>query len=520
MDSSGPSPNIFIYDASAGSGKTFTLVREYLTELLISKNPSFFRHILAITFTNKATAEMKNRIISTLIDLSWIEPKDPPAMLEELIESTGLDRSKIKSRARSILEHLLRNYGMFSVETIDSFNHRLLRTFASDLKLPGQFEVSLDTEDLLLMAVDRLIDKVGEERVLTDLLIEFALEKTESDKSWDVGYDLFNSSKILAKDKEQESLESLLSNSLTELLEYRQALLDRVAGLRRLIQANGEGIMEMFRQKDIERLNFTRGYIFDFYQKLAEGNTDMNLQTKWLQNLESQDPYTSKQKQEIKDLVDGLMPDVISTYHATRPLIIELRFLENILSNFIPIAVLKLIDNEIQGLEKELQILPIYKFNRIIGSKIKDQPSPFIYERLGERYRKFMIDEFQDTSFLQWQNLIPLIENALSQQYTDGTFGQLTLVGDAKQSIYRWRGGLPEQFIELDQTNIPFQGAMVQMSHLPRNYRSRDQIIDFNNGFFTHTSGFLSYMAYQELYRTGNRQETNKRPGDVFASDS
>ena len=161
MDQSGTdTPNFHIYDASAGSGKTYTLVRQYLIQLIRSKDPTYFKHILAITFTNKATAEMKQRIIDSLLEFSSHEESDQPgSMMTEIMAQTGLTTPGLKSRSRLILEHLFRNYGLFSVETIDSFNHRLLRTFASDLKLPGQFEVSLDTDEILQMAVDQLIDK-------------------------------------------------------------------------------------------------------------------------------------------------------------------------------------------------------------------------------------------------------------------------------------------------------------------------------------------------------------------------
>ena len=515
MDQSGTdTPNFHIYDASAGSGKTYTLVRQYLIQLIRSKDPTYFKHILAITFTNKATAEMKQRIIDSLLEFSSHKESDEPgSMMTEIMVQTGLTTPGLKSRSRLILEHLFRNYGLFSVETIDSFNHRLLRTFASDLKLPGQFEVSLDTDEILQMAVDQLIDKAGTESALTELLINYALEKTDSDKSWDISFDLRNMAKLLSYDQAIKDLAPVLKKDLTDLVSFRETLNKRLKAQEARLQQLGQEQLDQFETHNLEVSHFNRGSVYNFFANIALGKFEQPLDRAWQRTLGERPPYTAKTPEPFKQIIEQILPDIIERFISCRELIISRGFYLNVIKNLNPLSVLKLIDTEIGVLEDELQILPIYKFNRIIAEKIKDQPAPFIYERLGERYRKFMIDEFQDTSFLQWNNLVPLIDNALSQQYQDGSRGELTLVGDAKQSIYRWRGGLPEQFIELHQQNNPFSGAKVEINQLPRNYRSLDEVVHFNNRFFGHASGFLSNPAYQKLYLEGNKQQTNNQPG-------
>ena len=173
---------------------------------------------------------------------------------------------------------------------------------------------------------------------------------------------------------------------------------------------------------------------------------------------------------------------------------------------------INLVNKEIEFLKEDQNILPISDFNSIVNAEIKNQPAPFIYERLGEYYRHFFIDEFQDTSLLQWNNLIPLIENAITQQYHDGQQGTLMLVGDVKQSIYRWRGGLPEQFMDLINIKNPFY-IEKQTINLPKNYRSKKEIVDFNNEFFTYVSKKMGSLIHQDIYKNGSKQISAQSDG-------
>ncbi len=178
-----------------------------------------------------------------------------------------------------------------------------------------------------------------------------------------------------------------------------------------------------------------------------------------------------------------------------------------------PLTVLNAIQQEIKTIESERDQIPISSFNTIISDEIRNQPAPYIYERLGEKYRHYFIDEFQDTSQMQWENLVPLISNALESEDEQGNMGTLLLVGDVKQAIYRWRGGRAEQFLNLinKETN-PFV-VEPHISSLETNYRSREELIKFNNTFFTVTSPFLGSPQYNLLFTDGNKQDFNDKVG-------
>src|SRR5690606_32850302 len=187
-----------IYNASAGSGKTFTLVKTYLTLLLSSSKPDYFKNILAITFTNKAAGEMKQRIMENLFAFSENKVTEKYKTMFDLIcKETGTNERELKERAQNTIVYILHNYSYFDVETIDRFNHRLIRTFARDLKLSANFEVELDIDLLLSEAIDKVISHVGTDKMLTKSILEFSFEKTDNDKSWDITLDLKNISSIL-----------------------------------------------------------------------------------------------------------------------------------------------------------------------------------------------------------------------------------------------------------------------------------------------------------------------------------
>ncbi|MGB1451374.1 MAG: UvrD-helicase domain-containing protein, partial [Marinirhabdus sp.] len=192
-----------IYNASAGSGKTYTLVKKYLAALFAAPRDDHYTHMLAITFTNRAVAEMKQRIVSTLYEFSRPEIlKGPSPLFTELLEETATSAQKLHEKAQRVLTGLLHNYSAFNVETIDSFNHRIIRTFARDLKLPQNFEVSLEQYELLTKAVGQLVARAGTQPEITKVLVNFALSKTDEDKSWDIARDITAASKIIFDETE------------------------------------------------------------------------------------------------------------------------------------------------------------------------------------------------------------------------------------------------------------------------------------------------------------------------------
>ena len=196
-----------IYNASAGSGKTFSLVKEYLKVLFQSKSTNYYKYILAITFTNKAVAEMKARIVDTLKTFSDSEIlSNPTDMFTMICEELYIEAEIIHTKSKAILNSIIYNYAGFDISTIDGFTHKLIRTFASDLNLAINFEVELDQDSILIEAVDNLINKAGSDKLLTKTLVDFAIEKADEDKSWDISLDFYKIAKLLLNENDKPFL--------------------------------------------------------------------------------------------------------------------------------------------------------------------------------------------------------------------------------------------------------------------------------------------------------------------------
>ncbi|WP_394748253.1 UvrD-helicase domain-containing protein [Spongiimicrobium salis] len=505
-----------IFNASAGSGKTYTLVAAYLKILLASNSRKNYRHILAITFTNKAVNEMKQRILETLFEFSQIVPsKSPSPMFAQLSETLGLPPQKLQEKSSVILKEILHNYAFFDISTIDKFTHRLIRTFAKDLKLPQNFEVVLDTELLLDEAVSKLIDNAGTDPKLTQVLIDFALEKIDEDKSWDLSIDLQKIGRLLFNENHAIHLKKLQHKSIDDFIALKKQLRSRSNALRVKTIEAAQAILQTLTDHGLETTDFTRQTLPNHFKKiiakeytrLYDNKLEENIREGKLHN-KSLDPHKAA-------TISQLQPQILSTYLELKQVLHHIFFLDNCYKNSVPFTVLNAIQKELKILEVERDQLPISSFNTIISNEIKDQPAPFIYERLGEKYHHYFIDEFQDTSEMQWQNLIPLIGNALEGEDEQGKKGSLLVVGDAKQAIYRWRGGKAEQFLHLiGQSTNPFV-IPPQIESLPTNYRSHTEIINFNNRFFTTTSPFLNSEHYKDLFIEGNQQQSTDKAGGI-----
>lgn len=504
-----------IYNASAGSGKTYSLVKDYLRTLFNNPNPDYYKYLLAITFTNKAVAEMKQRIIAYLRLFSEEQIlKDPPEMMLSLSKECDLPLGEIHKRAKSVLHHLLHHYAAFSVETIDGFNHRLIRTFARDLKIASNFEVSLEQDELLGQAVDNLLRRTGEEKEITNTLVDFTLDKTDDDKSWDISRDISRAAGILFNENELQNVTRLKEWSLARFNNIRSRLLAALSKTEDQLNKIASETLQLIEESGLEHSDFTGGYYPNFIMKIQSGK-DVDYSRKWQETLREKPLYPGRLLKEAPHsaaVIDELAPEFAGVFDEIKSLYFRKKLIRSLLNNLTPLSVINLVQQEIDQIKDEENIVPISEFNRLINAEIKNQPAPYIYERLGERYRHFFIDEFQDTSSLQWENLIPLIDNSLAQEH-QANQGSLLLVGDAKQAIYRWRGGLPEQFIELYNCNDPFSVSDKTVKNLDTNYRSCAEIVNFNNEFFTHISEYFHKDLHQELYTIGNDQKPNEKDG-------
>ncbi|WP_372938856.1 UvrD-helicase domain-containing protein, partial [Seonamhaeicola sp.] len=239
-------PSFTIYNASAGSGKTFTLVKEYLKVLFTSNNTEKFKHILAITFTNKAVAEMKERVIEALKLFSEDAIlKNPNSMFNTICEELEMAPKVIHDKSKIILDSIIFNYAAFDISTIDGFTHKLIRTFAHDLKLPLNFEVELDQEALLNEAVDSLIAKAGTNEALTNILVEFAIEKADDDKSWDIALDLSKISKLLVNENDIPFIETLKEKTFKDFITLKAQLKKDIKLTENNIAKKAESILNL-----------------------------------------------------------------------------------------------------------------------------------------------------------------------------------------------------------------------------------------------------------------------------------
>lgn len=436
-----------IYDASAGSGKTYTLVKEYLKLLLASKNHEAFKSILAITFTNKAVSEMKSRVIKTLTQFANYEIlKNPNDIFIDVCKELNVDPEIVQKKAHIILQAIIHNYSAFDISTIDGFTHKLIRTFAKDLQLSQNFEVELDTESILNEAVDALVAKTGDDKLLTDTLIEFALEKVDDDKSWDVTYDLNLIAKRLTFENDKLPLSTLKDKGLEDFKNFKEHLIIVCQTIKNVVIERAVTVLNLIDENGIEHNDFSRGYLPKHFTNLSTGKFDINFEAKWQLEIEDKPLYPSRITGSVALTIDRIQPEIVESFHETKKLAYQYNFHQAILKNINPLSVLNLINKELEKIKEEENKVLISEFNSIISKEIKNQPTPFIYERLGEKFKHYFIDEFQDTSIAQWENLKPLISNSIEQEQSESS-GSLMLVGDAKQAIYRWRGGKAEQFI-------------------------------------------------------------------------
>ncbi len=487
-----------IYKSSAGSGKTFTLVREYLH--LVLKKPENFRHILAITFTHKAANEMRERIIETLNKLSTEDDdldKGTKSMFNYLVESTGMDKAEIASRCKTVLGLILHNYSDFAISTIDSFVHRIIRSFAFDLRLPLNFDVELDENNYVSEAVDLLIDRIGIDELVTKILIRFMETRIEEEENWKIENLIKKFAFQLLKEDVYPFLDELKSIDSELLLQTDQYLKKNITAFEQSLSAIGKNALDIVESNGLDQKSFYQGSrgIIKYFMYLKDGKMDkLNPNTYVLKTLDKSDWSSGNSDSYQKDKIKELVPSLRNLFEESQELRRrdEERFhlFQLLRENLYPVAMLNEISLIFDEIRHEKNVIHISEFNKRIADVVAQQPVPFIYERVGEKYQHYLIDEFQDTSLLQWSNLIPLIENSLAERNFN------MIVGDAKQSIYRWRSGDVDQFIALPQIIKRFDDSVPEnrytvfsdlgrILNLDTNYRSMSEIVKFNNDFFS-----------------------------------
>ncbi len=484
-------PQLNIYRASAGSGKTYTLAREYIR--LLFQNPLDYRHILAVTFTNKATAEMRQRILQKLFELGS-EDFPKPDYLEELRAELHFSTAEVGQRARLILGLLLHDFSRFSVSTIDSFFQQIIRSFARDAGLQMGFRTELNHQMIMLQAIDRVIlemDMPGHES-MKRWLLDFAEKKITEGKSWNISWEINSLSEEIFKEAYQ-SVAGELAEKLSDkafMNSYLHKLHHIVNGYEQQLKQYGEeGLMII--QKwglDIHSdfLGGSRSKVRLFY-KLANGEAVDDAHMDALMN----NPDSWRKKSDPLHRIQAIEGAFNDGLNRLLHLIIESRQKEGrdyhtaraILKNFYALGIINDVNQKIEEVSREQNIFLLSGTNHLLTRIIQEDEAPFIYERTGTRYAHYMIDEFQDTSTLQYANFKPLIANSLAEGHST------LLVGDVKQSIYRWRNS--DWTLLADQVEDNFKTFGTQGHTLDTNWRSLANVIHFNNAFFSHASQAL-----------------------------
>src|SRR5690606_33521583 len=298
----------------------------------------------------------------------------------------------------------------------------------------------------------------------------------DDDKSWDVAYDFNKIAKLLVNENDMPFIESIKNKTLDDFKTLKNQLKKEIKETENNIIKHAQSVLNLIEERGLTFTDFSRGTLPNHFKKAAELNLD-NLYVNQLEEniTERKGIYTKTLKPDLASAIESILPKIEASYKLVKSSVYGLKFLKNFYKNITPLSVLNTINNELVLLKEDQNKMLISEFNAIISKEIKNQPTPFIYERIGEKFKHYFIDEFQDTSQLQWENLIPLIGNSLSSET-----GTAMLVGDAKQAIYRWRGGKAEQFIDLFNDENPFP-IEKKVNNLPINYRSFKEIVNFNN---------------------------------------
>ena len=498
-----------ISKAAAGSGKTFTLVLEYLKLALAGPPEGLsrrFRGILAITFTNKAVNEMKSRIMKELERMvnEGVDPDDSKSMGAHLFAKlqamdfyrrNPLTPDRLQQMAAELQSAILHHYTDLSVFTIDSFMHRIVRTFAHDLGQPVSFDLMTDQQLLIDEAVEQLMSLVGTEGndELTQMLQAYADSNMDNNQGYNVERSIANLAKLLFDESIERRLESLSGLTLSDFrnIHRRYAEANRRAEQRlKAIGAEFLAIVEGTGVTDADCYYKEKGFL-RYFTQLAAGEMKQpnSYVTTSMTGGKMVSPVCSD---DLAERLEALRPQMEQVFAKVQGFferdIVEYNTRRLILANLYATALLGRLFALLKEYSHDNEVLHLSEFNRMINSIVEDEdnPAPFIFERLGNRYSHFLIDEFQDTSIMQWHNLVPLVENGVSQ-------GRESLVvGDAKQAIYRFRQGDVRQFVRLPKVDgMLHHGRTLGMpgnsrfNPLDTNYRTASAVVNFNNDFFS-----------------------------------
>lgn len=494
-----------VYKASAGSGKTFTLAVEYIKLLVM--NPLSYRSILAVTFTNKATEEMKMRILSQLYGI-WKQLPDSADYMQRIVEKTAFSESVVSRRAGEALHLLLHNYNYFRVETIDTFFQSVLRNLARELDLTANLRIGLNDTQVEEQAVDQLIDSLTHSDVMLQWILKYIMETISDDRSWNIIGQVKQFGRTIFRDYYKEQSGALndllgegnfLDNYMKQMRQIRQTALERMVAIANTFfdTLESEGLT-------YADLNYGRSGVAGFFFKLQNGQMDESIIGKRVTDclLDAGKWYAKKHPDalHINAVAETTLMPLLRQAIEEQPRQWKLyKSADLTLRHLNQLRLLGSIEQKVRLMNEEANRFLLSDTQQLLHSLIKESDSPFIFEKIGSQLEHVMIDEFQDTSTVQWKNFKVLLQECLSHVDTENL-----IVGDVKQSIYRWRSGDWRLLNAIDQ-EFPHADAMLEIKPLKTNYRSCRHIIDFNNAFFTEAAR-QEYELQRENYPDGAKQ--------------
>ncbi len=521
-----PQRPLTIYKASAGSGKTFTLAVEYIKLLIL--DPQNYRYILAVTFTNKATEEMKMRILSQLYGIANNLPDSEDYMncmrqafqgerqINGPLAKARFSDEEIVRRAGQAMHLILHNYNYFRVVTIDSFFQNVLRNLARELGLTANLQIGLNDEEIEQQAVDNIIENVTSANdQLLNWIMDFAQEKMNDQKDWNIIGSVKQFGKNIFQDfykDNQEKLRIIMDNP-DFFRRYTQHLRNLRKEADDTMRAYSEKFKDLLAELGLDETNLKGSTVKNYYAKLAEGNYADNknsgFPSKTLRDT-FKDPSLMVKKADMGTRVGNLLTEEIGpllqeTEQKRKECVRQRNSAELTLGNLNELRLLRRIEQEVRRIHDESNTYPLSATQKLIETMIEKQDSPFIYEKIGGQLKYIMIDEFQDTSHVQWENFKVLLDDCLA--HNSGSL----IVGDVKQSIYRWRNG----DWHLLQNLTPEIDPRITLRQLDTNYRSKRNIIHFNNMFFQIAAQQVCLGALRKMDGEKMRDKMGKEALDI-----
>lgn len=502
-----------IINASAGSGKTYALVQRILMICLSEeKKHEIIRHILALTFTNKAANEMKSRI------LEWLQSftREDYLKNEHLIHiqrtflETGIPiaMDELHRRAQKVLDYILHNYSTLNIGTIDKFNAKLVRSFSYELGLPHQFNLEIQSEPYLIEAVDKMLDEIGENPLISEAFMDYVNYNLENDEQISINKTLYKTSKQFVNDIHYEELKNNRDFDWSAYQKTKSALRKDIRKLKQQSKSIALEALDKIRSRNLEHADFygrRDQSIIYFFESFLKNEIPLLYENseKEQKKIDHYRKGASKIGKPKEHLIEEILEELLKSRKEIINLYVEAEKKSKILEELLPLKINKEIQEKLNAIEEENDLVLLSKFNILINENLKNEPSNFIYEKIGTKFHHFFFDEFQDTSKMQWSNIVPLRDHTIS---SDGS--TFTIVGDPKQSIYRFRGGDSELMLDIlnHKEEIPVK---IHVEVLENNWRSAKNIVNFNNELYDYISQSLN-EEHQDLFSDKAKQIAKK----------